>query len=84
MHTHTHAQAHTHKHTLYSTIPQGSHAENCFGHGDEEKGVWGVVRGDFLIYIFNVKYHSKWGKLGISLYRFFITHKVHQSHGTVS
>lgn len=30
----------------------------------------------FLIYIFNVKYHSK---LGISLYCYFITHKEHPS-----
>lgn len=46
-HTHTptpiHTHAHAHKHT-YSTPLQGSHAENCFGHGDEEKGVWGVVK----------------------------------------
>lgn len=58
-HTHTCAQARTHINIHSIPLPQGSHAENCFGHGDEEKGVRGVVRGDFLIYIFNVKYHSK-------------------------
>lgn len=54
MDTHTHARTGI---NTYSTLLQGSHAENCFGHGDKEKGVWGVV--SFLIYIFNVKYHSK-------------------------
>lgn len=60
-HTRTHIYASTNTHTnIYSIpLPQGSHAENCFGHGDEERGVWDVVRGGFLIYIFNVKYHSK-------------------------
>ena len=63
-HTHEHMQSHAHRRiNIYSiSLLQGSHAENCFGHGDEEKGVWGVVsrrEGSFLIYIFNVKYHSK-------------------------
>lgn len=55
----THAHTRIHRHMNYTIPPlQGSHAENCFGHGDE--GVWGVVRrGSFLIYIFNVKYYSK-------------------------
>lgn len=36
---HTHAHAHnTCTNILSSPLPQGSHAENCFGHGDEERG----------------------------------------------
>lgn len=34
MDTHTHARTGI---NTYSTLLQGSHAENCFGHGDEEK-----------------------------------------------